>query len=230
MVKDSIIWKHMRNFYISGITAWAPGLESDEALWKEWADGNVSIVQSNESPKLEYTSPLFRRRLSQITRMTVHVIHNLLEKTNISKETKLEFISLRGEIAREFTMNKGLIEENSILPAGFSLSVFNTPVSSATLAFGLKGGYSVIYPSREDFSQAFKAAVAPVLAGTEKQIILVYADELVPDAYGDKRPAENIPLAFACIISSEKKDNCIAFDDFSTIEKSPVEFLRLLIK
>ena len=220
---------YMRNIYLSDITAWAPGLESDTALWKQWAEGQAEIVQSNESPKLEYTSPLFRRRLSQITKMTVHVIHSLLENTHINKETKIVFTSLRGEIARTFTVAKDLIQEGMILPAGFSLSVFNTPVSSATLAFGLKGGYSVVYPAKNDFSQAMKAAVAPVLAGTEKEIILVYADELVPEGYGDKRPAENIPLAFACVVNSEKKDNCIAIDDFSNVGKSPVEFLRFLL-
>ncbi len=220
----------MNEVYISGISSWAPGLADDAALWQAWLEGNAQIEQIKESPKLEYTDPLFRRRLSQITKMTIHVIHNLLEKTNASKETKLVFVSLRGEIEREFTINKGIIEDQMILPAGFSLSVFNTPISSATLAFGLKGGYSVIYPSENDFSDAFKAAIAPVLAGTEKEIILVYADELVPDYYGDKIPAENIPLAFACLVSSQKKDNCIAFDDFSNVGKSPVDFLRFLLK
>ena len=220
----------MKDIYISSITKWAPGLADDENLWQSWLTGDVQIEQIKESPKLEYTDPLFRRRLSQITKMTVHVIHNLLGKTNVSKETKIVFISLRGEIEREFTINKGRIEDGMILPAGFSLSVFNTPVSSATLAFGLKGGYSVLYPSENDFSQAFKTAVAPLLAGTEKEIILVYADELVPDFYGDKRPSENIPLAFACLISSQKKDNSIELDDFSDVGKSPVEFLRFLVK
>ncbi len=222
----------MKEIYISNITKWAPGLADDEALWQSWArgDAQAQIEQTKESPKLEYTDPLFRRRLSQITKMTVHMIHGLLEKTNISKETKLVFISLHGEIEREFTINKGIIEDGMILPAGFSLSVFNTPVSSATLAFGLKGGYSVMYPSKNDFSQAFKAAVAPVLAGTEKEIILVYADELVPEAYGSKRPEENLPLAFACLISSQKKATCISLEDFSNIGKSPVDFLRFLLK
>ena len=220
----------MNEIYISGISKWAPGLADDEALWQAWLKGSAQIEQIKESPKLEYTDPLFRRRLSQITKMTVHVIHSLLEKTNISKDTKIVFISLRGEIEREFTINKGIIEDGMILPAGFSLSVFNTPVSSATLAFGLKGGYSVLYPSENDFSDAFKAAVAPVLAGTEKEILLVYADELVPEVYGDKRPAENLPLAFACVISSQKKAECIAFDDFTNVGKSPVEFLRFLLK
>lgn len=220
----------MKEIYISGIAKWAPGLADDEAQWQSWLAGDAQIEQIKESPKLEYTDPLFRRRLSQITKMTVHVIHNLLEKTNVSKDTKIVFISLRGEIEREFTINKGIIEDGMILPAGFSLSVFNTPVSSATLAFGLKGGYSVLYPSKNDFSQAFKTAAAPVLAGTENEIILVYADELVPDMYGDKRPSENIPLAFACLISSQKKDKSIVLEDFSNVGKSPVEFLRFLLK
>ena len=220
----------MKEIYISGIQKWAPGLTDDEKLWQSWLNGDARIEQTKESPKLEYTDPLFRRRLSQITKMTVHVVHSLLETSNISKETKIVFVSLRGEIEREFTINKGLIEDDMILPAGFSLSVFNTPVSSATLAFGLKGGYSVLYPSKNDFSEAFKAAVAPILAGTEKQIILVYADELVPDLYGDKRPSDNIPLAFACIISSDKKENCVTLEDFSDVEKSPADFLRFLLK
>lgn len=220
----------MNKFYISNVTAWAPGLADDISAWKEWANDNAVIEQIKESPKLEYTDPLFRRRLSQITKMTVHVVHSLLEKTNINKETKIVFVSLRGEIEREFTINKGLIEDGMILPAGFSLSVFNTPISSATLAFGLKGGYSVIYPSKNNFSDAFKTAVAPILAGTEKEIIFVYADELVPELYQDKRPEENIPLAFACVISSESKENGIEFDDFSNLEKSPSKFLKYLLR
>jgi len=220
----------MKNFYLSSVSAWAPGLGDDEKLWKEWADENIQIEQIKESPKLEYTDAMFRRRLSQITKMTVHVVHKLLETSRINKETKIVYLSFRGEIEREFTINKSLIQDGVILPAAFSLSVFNTPISSATLAFGMKGGYSVIFPSKSNFADGFKTAVAPVLAGTEKEIIFVYSDELVPEAYGDIRPSENIPLAFACVVSSEKKDNCIAFEDFSNLTESPSDFLRYLLK
>lgn len=220
----------MKNFYVSDVAAWAPGLADDKQLWSDWAAEKVEIEQIKESPKLEYTDPLFRRRLSQITKMTVHVVHQLLEKSGINRETKIVYLSLRGEIEREFTINKGLIEDDMILPAAFSLSVFNTPISSATLAFGLKGGYSVILPSKNNFADGFRTAVAPILAGTEKEIIFVYSDELVPELYGDKRPAENIPLAFACVISAEPKDNCVSFEDFSNISESPSDFLRYLLK
>ena len=213
----------MKEIFISDISAWAPGIGDEEAKWQDWIDGKAQIVQSKESPKLEYTDPLFRRRLSQITKMTVHVIHNLLEKTNVDKNTKIVFVSLRGEIEREFTINKSLIEDNMILPASFSLSVFNTPVSS------------VIFPSKNNFADAFKTAVAPVLAGIEEKIIFVYADELVPDYYGDKRPQENIPCAFSFLVNS--KDNTekngkyikMTTDDFDEISVSPVDFLQYIL-
>lgn len=219
----------MKELYLSHLTQWAPGLGDDAELWQEWANDVIEILQTKESPKLEYTDPLFRRRLSQITKMTVHVVHNLLEKSQIDKETKIVFASYRGEIEREFTINKGLIEDNMILPAGFSLSVFNTPISSATLAFGLKGGYSVVLPSKGNFKDAFLTAAAPLLAGTEENIIFVYADELVPEVYGDKRPKDNFPLAFACVLSSKKNDG-ICFDDFSSIPSSSFDFLKFLLK
>lgn len=232
----------MKSCFISDVTAWAPGIGDDLQKWNEWKEGKISIEQTKESPKLEYTDPLFRRRLSQITKMTVHVVHNLLEKTNVDKNTKIVFVSLRGEIEREFTINKSLIEDNMILPAAFSLSVFNTPVSSATLAFGLKGGYSVIFPSKNNFADAFKSAVAPVLAGTENQIIFVYADELVPECYGDKRPEENIPCAFSFLISAElqnednlKKISKCGMEEgdgnltLKDIPSSPLSFLKSLL-
>ena len=232
----------MKSCFISDVTAWAPGIGDDLQKWNEWKEGKISIEQTKESPKLEYTDPLFRRRLSQITKMTVHVVHNLLEKTNVDKNTKIVFVSLRGEIEREFTINKSLIEDNMILPAAFSLSVFNTPVSSATIAFGLTGGYSVIYPSKNNFADAFKSAVAPVLAGTENQIIFVYADELVPECYGDKRPEENIPCAFSFLVSAElqnednlKKISKCGMEEgdgnltLKDIPSSPLSFLKSLL-
>lgn len=216
--------------FLKDIAVWAPGLEDDEEALKKWTDGEIEILREKVSPKLEYTDPLFRRRLSQISKMTVHVVHKLLEKTDFNRETKIVFVSLRGEIEREFTINQGLIEDNDILPAGFSLSVFNTPVALATLAFKLQGGYSVIYPSKNDFMQGLKTAVAPLLAGTEEQIVLVYADELVPEVYGDKIPSDNTPLAFAALLSSKDGKSLAGKLELVFGACTPSEFLKSLLQ
>ena len=215
----------MSGIFVSKLVMWAPGLEDKPEKWEKWLSCDETIEKSKAAPKLEYTEPLFRRRLSQISKMTVHVVHELLEKEGFDKDTKLVFVSLRGEIAREFSINKGIINENMILPAGFSLSVFNTPIALATIAFGLTGGYSAVYPSNGDFSSALETAIAPVLCGDEEKIVLVYGDELVPECYS----VDSTPLAFAAVVSAEKTETSVKIDDFESI-KSPDDFLKRLLE
>ena len=87
-----------------------------------------------EMPKLEYVDSLFRRRLSQLTRMTIEVVHDLVSSEPENAKLKLVFGSFRGEIARQLKINKGLVEDAGVLPAPFSLSVFNTPPAATTIA------------------------------------------------------------------------------------------------
>jgi hypothetical protein len=216
-----------QGIYVSHTTAWAPGLITTED-WKQWAHGRKQIEISKDAPKLEYTDSLFRRRLSQISRMTIQVIHDELEKSECSKSIKQVFISCRGELAREFSVSKTLIEEKAVQPASFSLSVFNTPIALATLAFKLPGGYSVIFPSRGKFRDAFAGACAPVLSGSEKQIMLVYADEFVIEEYSGLHGAECIPLAFAAVLSAES-GNGVHLADLTAVPQEPASYLKEII-
>ena len=178
------------------------------------------------APKLEWTEPIFRRRLSQLTKMTVQVVHDLFSDGTLDKNTKLVFLSFRGELEREFKVNKTLIEEESILPAAFSLSVFNAAIAQATIALGLKGGYTCVFPSGADFASGVLSAAAPVLAqGGDAKIVLVYADENVPDYYKNFLQGPNEPLAFAALLSSQKTDNSVELD-LEKIPRSPCEFVQ----
>ncbi|MBQ6029249.1 MAG: beta-ketoacyl synthase chain length factor [Treponema sp.] len=178
------------------------------------------------SPKLEWTEAIFRRRLSQLTKMTVQVVHDIFSDGTLDKNTKLVFVSFRGELEREFKVNKTLIQEESILPAAFSLSVFNAAIAQATIALGLTGGYTCVFPSGADFASGVLSAAAPVLAqGGDAKIVLVYADENVPDYYKEFLKGPNEPLAFAALLSSQKTDNSVELD-LEKIPRSPREFVQ----
>ena len=207
-------------FYIGSTKAWAPGIEN----------GLDAIQNEKLSPKIEFTDPLFRRRFSQITKMTVQVVHDVVEEIPDARDFKIVFASFRGEIEREFAIDRMLIEDKMILPAAFSLSVFNTPIAAATIALGMKGGYSVIYPSKGCFKDALLSAAASVLCGDEKEILFVYADEKIPDEYAGtmknyESSSEPVPLAFACILSADKKEGSVEFDSES-LANTPLDFLR----
>ena len=182
------------NFFISEPSLFAPGLESVND-WILWANNKKEILQEKISPSLSYTDSLFRRRLSQLSKMTVEVVHDLINKIHVEQNAKLVFVSFRGEIEREFKLNKSIIEDKMILPASFSLSVFNAPIALATIACNLKNGYNVIFPANDNFKDGLLCALAPVLAGTQDKIIFVYADEFIPSEYGKATPDHKPPLA-----------------------------------
>ena len=182
--------------YVRRFAAWAPGLESPEA-WREWARGNREIELSPRAPALEFTDPLFRRRLSQISKMTIQALHGLMP---IGEQTKMVFVSFRGEIGQQFKINRSLAEDGDVSPAAFSHSVFNTPPALAAIALNLRAGYTAVYPGDECFETGFLSAAAPLLAGRAGECVLVYADELCPPEYGG---ICREPLAFAALLTAE---------------------------
>lgn len=203
----------MQKIFVSNICSWMPPNE------------NLSAT-----PKLEFTDAIFRRRLSDLSKMTIQVVHDFFQ-TGIDRGIKIIFSSKRGEIAREFKINKTLIQDGEILPASFSLSVFNAPIALATIAENLRGGYSAIYPSQGKFSDAILAAVAPILCGREKQIAFVYAEEFVPEFYEGIFHYENYPLAFAALLSdSSQNANLDVQFNLENLPKTPQEFLEFYRK
>ena len=179
----------------------------------------------SESPKLPYVDPLFKRRLSQISKMTIEVVHNVIDGDESLKNSKLVFASFRGEIARQLKINKGIIEDAEVMPAQFSISVFNTPPAVATIALGMKAGYTAVYPAGRDFSAALASAAATVMSGKEKKVIFAYADECVPaeyegiasDAFSEK------PVAMAAVLSSEKTEGAVKIESLDF--HSPADFM-----
>ncbi len=217
------------SIFCSRPACWAPGIENP-GDWPNWVDGGVQIEKSTGSPSLEFTPPLFRRRLSQLSRMTVRVVHDALELTDCG-DIQQSFVSLRGEITRQLSMEKALISEETVLPAAFSLSVFNAPIALAAIACGLKSGYSAIFPANESFHDGLVTALSPVLSGSADSILFVYGDELVPAEYGGLHSPDDEPLAFACVVSA-KATNCCKIPCGLKPEETatPAQFLRKLLK
>jgi hypothetical protein len=172
-----------------------------EGLWvtrfSSWAPGE------RESPALEFTEPLFRLRLSQISRMTIKVLHDLMP---IPEGAKILFSSFRGEIGQQLKINKMLVEDEALMPAAFSLSVFNSPPALASMALKLTAGYSAVYTAEGRWDGALLAAAAQAAYGAG-ETVLVYADEIIPPEYHAlvSRPAlgaaEPRAFAFAALLS-----------------------------
>jgi hypothetical protein len=156
--------------------------------------------------------------------MTVEVLHQLALFSVPLGDLKLNFVSLYGETASQFKINKGLVADKEIKPAAFSLSVFNTAPAQATIALGLKGGYTALYP--RSFREGFLASSAALLAGDRDQSVFVYGDEAVPSEYAGlvDKAAAPAPLAFAALLSC-KEPGLVCSADSAALD-SPQAFLN----
>ena len=211
--------------YITRFSAWAPGVESSTD-WNEWACGRRNISLESQAPEIAYTDSTFRRRLSQISKMSIQVIHDLLP---LREDTKILFFSFRGELTRENKIFKMLMEEGSISPAAFSLSGFNTPVALASIAFGLKGGYTALYPANNSFFACVKAAQAALVSGAKEEIALVYADENIPSDFNLFFRECPAPAAFGFILSRNSRPHSVPLSSLEAEEDTPLAFLKQLL-
>jgi hypothetical protein len=125
-------------------------------------------------------------------------------------------------------INRQLIEEQQVSPAAFSLSVFNAPAAAATIALGLRAGYSAVYPGDGCFETGLLAAAAPVAARSAEYIAMVYADEPAPEEYGPLCPEENSPLALGAILSRRRTAGALPLEGADAA--SPEAFLRSLLR
>ena len=209
--------------YINRLCAWAPGV-TDSAQWNEWSCGKRDISLTGKGPDLSFTEPMFRRRLSQISKMTIQVAHDLLP---FSDNAKILFFSFRGELSRQFQVNKMLIEENSISPAAFSLSVFNAPAALAAMALGLKGGYSAIYSGDNSFASGVAAAKAALLGSATEEIVFIYADEEAPQEYDCFFGHPPFAVSFGFLLSKNKGNNAVL--SLPDENETPISYLKNII-
>lgn len=136
--------------------------------------------EGRECPSLKYAPMLFRRRLSVLTRATVEVLHFLLQECPDAAEYQQVFISVRGEMAREFSIEKALIQDGEILPADFTLSVFNTAIAQSAILLGLKKGYCVVAVDELQKGLMLARAKCRVL---QCPVIAIWGEEAVLDDY-----------------------------------------------
>ena len=215
--------------YIVRLSAWAPGIESP-GEWDEWVKGNWEVCAGAKGPELLFADSMFRRRLSRISKMTVQVVHGLMP---IGDDAKIFFLSFRGELSRQLQINRTFIEDKALSPAAFSLSVFNAPVALATMALGLKGGYSALYPGKDSFTTGIEAAEAALHSGAAGDLVFVYADEEAPPEYGRFSGECPVPAAFGIVLSRVPQPDSVPLSllkkDGDETMSTPLAFLKRLL-
>ena len=166
-------------------------------------------TDAENPPKIAFVPMLFRRRLSAATKMVVNTVH---EVSAGLPPVHITFASEFGEIQRQYKISEGILATGEVSPAQFSLSVFNAPVSAASITEKNMVGYSAVFAGKKSFENGLKEAAAPLLSGREKERIFVFADERLPETYASISNYPNAVCAIALRLSTDAQDAICELD------------------
>lgn len=187
-----------QSVYILDWTAWSPGISAVDE-WAQWAAGERSLEKTAVSPPIGHVEPMFKRRFSQLTRMTLHVGHRILAA---HPGIKTAFASVYGEINQQYKITTALLEAGEVSPANFSLSVFNTPVGALSIVEKNSAGYVTCFPGPDCFRQGMLETATAVLSGADSLRLFICADELLPESYWPLVECVPVPHALALLVSA----------------------------
>ncbi len=203
----------MNAVYISRWSAWAPGIETSED-WKQWNAGALALRDDASPPGLSFAPTMFKRRLSQLSRMVIQTGHEVLgENTGL----KITFSSIYGEIVQQMRISQKLLESGDVSPAHFSLSVFNAPVAAASIVEKNTAGYSALFSGSESFEIGLEETAAALLAGVEQERIFIYGDESLPPEYQLLAKGPHWPFCIALRLSREPTPGSILLPDLKSL-------------
>jgi hypothetical protein len=159
--------------------AWAPGVETP-AKWRLWAQGDIQISDEG-SPDVDFLPPMFRRRLSRLSRMALRAAYDCLGKNPAPVRTV--FCSRHGELARTAELLNSIVAAEALSPTAFSMSVHNTASGLYSIAQQDKSASSAVASGIDTLESGFLDAVCALNASAEPGMMLVIADERPPEPF-----------------------------------------------
>ena len=193
------------NITLEDWAAWAPGLSSHED-WKQWANGEKRVA-SEGKPDVTFLPAMFRRRLSSLSKMSMRVAHDCSDQVG---SLRTVFCSRHGELTRTVQLLQQLSDAELISPTGFSLSVHNTASGLFSIAHQNTLPTTAIAGGKDSFEAGFLEAAAVLRSGECEKILLVIADEPLPEPIDSFLQDDAISYAAAFLFSKAEKGQCIS--------------------
>lgn len=179
--------------------AWAPAA-SGEALatpedWRAWSRSPVALPHEGQ-PDVPFLPAPMKRRATRLTRMMLRVAFDCSEGEDRSA-LRTVFASRHGAIHVAVRILASIARGETVSPLQFSHSVHNAQAGLFSIATGNRQASSSIAAREDSFGHGFLEALLHMERAPETPVLLVMADEPVPDnlAHLVEEPATAYALA-----------------------------------
>lgn len=181
---------------------------TDWAVWTPVADHHTPGVNGHKAPELPQVPAMTRRRLSMLTKMTFDVALKVCPQPG---PVSTIFASRHGDLRKTLGLLEQIARDEALSPTQFALSVHNAIVGQLSLFSQNTADTNAVAAGADSLHYAVLEAAARLQTDNNVQHVLVlYADEPVPDIYQSfcQDPAQ--PVALALLLSRSEGEK-IAF-------------------
>jgi Beta-ketoacyl synthase, N-terminal domain len=195
------------------------------AVWEAHADDKGAPA----SPDVSFVEPMLRRRLSSLAKMSLKVAHDCAHDI---PDVRFVFASRHGDLARTTTMLNDLAAHEPVSPTAFSMSVLNASAGLFSILQGNRAPSTAISATACSLGYGLLEASLQLATHPEQSVLLVYADEPVPDVYGEPALSQVKAHAIGLLLQSGSSlhINCTmsATPGVQSSEPQSLAFLRAL--
>lgn len=181
------------DFFIQSWLFWPAVTGQNTTISETAADGY-------DWPGLPQVPTMQRRRLSPLTKIAFHVAFS----QPISSTTPLVFASRHGDLHKTLELLRDVATQQPLSPTQFALSVHNAIAGQYSIFSQHQAEHSSVAAGDSSLHYALLEAFAMLQEADCPEVLVVYADQPVPEVYQcfTKQPAA--PVAMALLLSNKQ--------------------------
>lgn len=219
------------SFAVRRWSAWAPSLDSPEA-WHLWADGEADIPEGEATPDVRDLPAGQRRRLSRLGKIALRVAIDV----EAEETPRVIFSSRNGNVTEMLSLLKSLAVEDPVSPTGFGMSVHNSLAGMLSIVSKNRESHTAIAAGGESLCLGLIEALTCLKEDPSSPVLLLHADEILPDFYAPFQEPDVPVCALALLIGAAtpgKEAYSFGFSGTRTRSKKGdplTSFIRFLLR
>lgn len=182
--------------------AWAPGL-SDKPKWLEFlkSPGDLPL---DGTPDVGFIAPMLARRMSRLNRMALHAADSCCREAGVPRDAvRLVAASRHGDMSVMVRLLTALCEKDTLSPADFTNSVHHTAAGYWGLVAKNRQASRSIAGGSASFCYGFLDAVGMLKHDPSRPVLLVAAEDILPEPFGGLVGGRNIPYSVALLLEAQ---------------------------
>ena len=200
--------------YINSFRVWYPVSSETKSIEQSLHDYTSDETTNVVWPTIDFVPPMQKRRLSKFAKIALYVANKTVDSNK--NNLPIVFSSRHGDLHRTSELLESLAHEQALSPTAFGLSVHNAIPSLYSILTGNKQAITAI--GKDTFFMALIDTYARLTSGVCEEVLLIHADQDLPNAYSVYQDELQIPHAVAMLISKESNQGSLDDDLIDQVE------------